>query len=68
MEVEKLEDIKILKDRIKQYEKAFEYLDDAIYAQHRTMNHHNNTEYEKGQIDGLIQASKIVGSANKFLK
>lgn len=32
----------------------------AIYTQHCTMNHMENTEYERGAIHGLIQASNIV--------
>jgi hypothetical protein len=45
------------------YKQALEYIQRAIYTQHCTKNHKWNTEFEKGQISGLIQASNIVDKA-----
>lgn len=50
---------------IDQYEEAFKYIDEAIYTQHCTMNHMENTEYEKGKISGLIAASNIVNKVKE---
>jgi hypothetical protein len=47
----------------KRYKQALEYIQRAIYTQHCTKNHKWNTEFEKGQISGLIQASNIVDKA-----
>jgi uncharacterized protein (UPF0335 family) len=53
-------DLKVQNERYKQ---ALEYIQRAIYTQHCTKNHKWNTEFEKGQISGLIQASNIVDKA-----
>lgn len=45
------------------YKQALEYIQRAIYTQHCTKNHKWNSEFEKGQISGLIQASNIVDKA-----
>jgi hypothetical protein len=47
----------------KQLRESFEYACKAIYTQHCTMNHMENTDHEKGQISGLIQASNIIHKA-----
>jgi septation ring formation regulator EzrA len=52
-----------LVDERNRYKQALEYIQRAIYTQHCTMNHKWNTEFEKGQISGLIQASNIVDKA-----
>jgi hypothetical protein len=52
-----------LVDERNRYKQALEYIQRAIYTQHCTKNHKWNTEFEKGQISGLIQASNIVGKA-----
>src|SRR5690625_995020 len=49
----------------KRYEQTLEYIQRAIYTKHCTKNHKWNTEFEKGQISGLIQASNIVAKAIK---
>ncbi len=52
--------------RVKDYTGLLEkikYMKLAIYTQHCTINHMDNTEYEKGVISGLIQASNIVNKA-----
>jgi hypothetical protein len=51
------------KRKNQRYKQALEYIQRAIYTQHCTKNHKWNTEFEKGQISGLIQASNIVGKA-----
>lgn len=51
-----------VKDYIELLEKL-KYIRHAIYTQHCTMNHMDNTEYEKGVISGLTQASNIVNKA-----
>ncbi|MFP7275796.1 hypothetical protein SFC17_12780 [Bacillus paralicheniformis] len=53
---------------IKAYKEAFDYIQKAIYTQHCTKNHMDNTEFEKGEISGLIQAGKIVEKAMEGLK
>lgn len=52
-------------EKIERYENAYAYADRAIYSQHCTMNHMENTEYEKGKINGLINASNIMNKAFK---
>jgi hypothetical protein len=52
-----------LVDERNRYKQALEYIQRAIYTQHCTKNHKWNTEFEKGQISGLIQASNIVDKA-----
>jgi hypothetical protein len=47
----------------KRYKQSLEYIQRAIYTQHCTKNHKWNTEFEKGQMSGLIQASNIVDKA-----
>jgi hypothetical protein len=51
------------KRKNQRYKQALEYIQRAIYTQHCTKNHKWNTEFEKGQISGLIQASNIVDKA-----
>ncbi len=48
---------------IKQWNEGYEYILKAIYTQHCTMNHMENTEFERGKISGLINASNIVEKA-----
>jgi tRNA U34 5-carboxymethylaminomethyl modifying GTPase MnmE/TrmE len=50
---------------LNRYKQAKDYVKKAITTQHCTMNHMENTEYEKGQINGLIQASNILNKAFK---
>ena len=59
------EHIERLEKQNKRYEQTLEYIQRAIYTQHCTKNHKWNTEFEKGQISGLIQASNIVAKAIK---
>ncbi|HEY2492701.1 MAG TPA: hypothetical protein VGI33_07315 [Paenibacillus sp.] len=42
---------------------AYKHTAESIYTNHATMNHMENTEYEKGQISGLIQAANILRSS-----
>jgi hypothetical protein len=51
------------KRKNQRYKQALEYIQRAIYTQHCTKNHKWNSEFEKGQISGLIQASNIVDKA-----
>jgi hypothetical protein len=56
-DIKELELLRIKEKRKTQrYKQALEYIQRAIYTQHCT----KNTEFEKGQISGLIQASNIV--------
>ncbi|OAB26334.1 hypothetical protein PMSD_25940 [Paenibacillus macquariensis subsp. defensor] len=52
-----------LKGREKKLREAYERTYKSFYANHATMNHMENTDYEKGQISGLIQASNILVNA-----
>jgi hypothetical protein len=52
-----------LREQNKHYKQVLEYIQRAIYTQHCTKNHKWNSEFEKGQISGLIQASNIVDKA-----
>ncbi len=45
---------------IERYKAGYEYIDKAIYTQHCTMNHMENTDFERGQINGLTTAGNIV--------
>ena len=75
-EVEKQKNRKYIKMRqrddfmkkAQRYKQALEYIQRAIYTQHCTKNHKWNTEFEKGQISGLIQASNIVDKAIRKVK
>jgi hypothetical protein len=63
-DIKELELLRIKEKRKTQrYKQALEYIQRAIYTQHCTKNHKWNTEFEKGQISGLIQASNIVDKA-----
>lgn len=48
---------------IERLNNAYEYIIDTFYTEHCTMNHMENTEFEKGKISGLINASNIVEKA-----
>jgi hypothetical protein len=58
-----LKQVESAKVQNERYKQALEYIQRAIYTQHCTKNHKWNTEFEKGQISGLIQASNIVDKA-----
>jgi hypothetical protein len=58
-----LKQVESAKVQNERYKQALEYIQRAIYTQHCTKNHKWNTEFEKGQISGLIQASNIVTKA-----
>lgn len=47
----------------KHLKETVEYVNKAIYTQYATMNHMDNTDYERGQISGLIIASNIIRKA-----
>lgn len=44
----------------KRLKESIEYVEKTIYTEHATMNHMNNTDYERGQISGLIIAANII--------
>ncbi|MEH6941493.1 hypothetical protein [Bacillus sp. JJ722] len=56
-----------LQGGIDDYKNVIENIQRAIHTEHCTMNHQENTEYEKGKIDGLIKASNIIASAVQSL-
>ena len=58
----------LLKLQREMYDSVFQYIDKAIYTEHCTTNHQNNTEFEKGYINGLIKANKTIDTSLRVIR
>lgn len=59
----KEEDCYNKRDECEMYKESYDYAEKSLITEHCTMNHQENTEYEKGQINGFITALTILRKA-----